>query len=142
MTEPTAADGGLPLHRIPVHFAADGRVAPIEGFTFDPPAFEAYIAERTSATDPGRLAFVERSERSWGMWECHTAGDEVVVILSGVALFVQEIDGREVRTRVGAGHAVVNPAGVWHTADVEEPFDALYLTPCPGTEHRPRTEAA
>jgi len=26
----------------------------------------------------------------------------------------------------------------WHTADVETPINALYITPCPGTEHKPR----
>lgn len=40
--------------------------------------------------------------------------------------------------RVVAGEAIINSAGVWHTADVEEPFSALYLTPCPGTQYRPR----
>jgi hypothetical protein len=33
---------------------------------------------------------------------------------------------------------MINPAGVWHTADVEEPMKAIYITPCPGTQHRPR----
>jgi hypothetical protein len=27
---------------------------------------------------------------------------------------------------------------VWHTANVRKPMRALYLTPCPGTQHRPR----
>lgn len=81
---------------------------------------------------------VEHSPESWGMWECHTAGDEVVIVISGTANFIQEIDGQEVRTAVRAGEAVINPAGVWHTADADAPFSAIYLTPCPGTEHRPR----
>ncbi len=129
---------GIALDTSPVHFAASGSACAIDGFTFDPPGFEAYIAANTSPTDPGRLVFVERSPESWGMWECHRGGDEMVIIISGVALFIQEIDGTEVRTRVTAGQAVLNPAGTWHTADVEEPFAAIYLTPCPGTEHRPR----
>jgi hypothetical protein len=33
---------------------------------------------------------------------------------------------------------MINPAGVWHTADVEEPVKAIYITPCPGTQHRAR----
>ena len=129
---------GIALDTIPVHFAASGRATSIDGFTFEPSGFEAYIAANTTATDPGRLVFVERSAESWGMWECHRAGDEMVIIIAGVAIFLQEIDGSEVRTRVTAGQAVLNPAGTWHTADVEEPFTAIYLAPCPGTEHRPR----
>jgi mannose-6-phosphate isomerase-like protein (cupin superfamily) len=128
----------IELAGLPVHFVADGRARTIDGFSFDPSGFEQYIAADTTPTDPGRLVFIERSETSWGMWECHTAGDELVIVISGVAQFIQEIDGTPLHTRVTAGQAVLNPAGVWHTADVEEPFDAVYLTPCPGTNHRPR----
>lgn len=138
-TDPAAQEGdGIPLDRVPVHFAAGGGARLIEGFTFDGPGFEAYITAHTTAADPGRLVFIEHSSTAWGMWECHPAGDELVILISGVALFIQEIDGSTVRTRVTAGQAVLNPAGVWHTADVEEPFDAIYLTPCPDTHHRPR----
>jgi mannose-6-phosphate isomerase-like protein (cupin superfamily) len=129
---------GIALSSIPVHFAGSGLASTIDGFTFDPPAFEAYIAAHTSASDPGRLVFIEESTQSWGSWECHRAGDELVIIIAGVAIFIQEIDGAHVRTRVTPGQAVLNPAGTWHTADVEQPFTAIYLTPCPGTEHRPR----
>jgi uncharacterized cupin superfamily protein len=129
---------GIALDTIPVHFAASGRASAVAGFTFDPAGFEAYIAANTSASDSGRLVFVERSAEPWGMWECHRAGDELVIIIAGVAVFIQEVDGVAVQTRVTAGQAVLNPAGTWHTADVEEPFTAIYLTPCPATEHRPR----
>jgi hypothetical protein len=36
------------------------------------------------------------------------------------------------------GEAMVNPRGVWHTADVHEPGKGLFVTPGRGTEHRPR----
>jgi hypothetical protein len=39
---------------------------------------------------------------------------------------------------VGPGSTLTNPAGVWHTADVEQPLKAIYITPCPGTRHRAR----
>ena len=38
----------------------------------------------------------------------------------------------------GAGDVIVNPAGVWHTADVHEPGAILTVTPGRGTENRPR----
>jgi mannose-6-phosphate isomerase-like protein (cupin superfamily) len=133
-----APGSGIALTSTPVHFAGSGRASTIGGFTFDPSGFEAYIAANTSASDPGRLVFIEASSESWGSWECHRAGDELVIVIAGVAIFIQEIEGEHVRTRVTLGQAVLNPAGTWHTADVEEPFTAIYLTPCPGTEHRPR----
>ena len=54
------------------------------------------------------------------------------------AEFIQQIDGEERRMPVGPGSTVLNPRGVWHTADVTEPLKAIYITPCPGTEHRAR----
>jgi hypothetical protein len=41
---------------------------------------------------------------------------------------------------VGPHEAVINPAGVPHTANVIEAFLALYITPGPGTEHIPRDD--
>lgn len=134
----TPTGTGTSLDTTPIHLAAAGGATAIDGFTFDPPGFERYIAAHTTEGDPGRLVFSERSTSAWRMWERHPQGDEVVIVIDGVALFVQEIGGAEVRTRVTPGQCVVNPAGVWHTADVEEPFTAVYLTPCPGTEHRQR----
>jgi hypothetical protein len=34
--------------------------------------------------------------------------------------------------------AVINPPGVWHTATVYEPGQALFITAGRGTETRPR----
>lgn len=133
---------GIRLDVTPVHFAAPASAVVIDGFTFEPSGFQAYMATHTSETEPGRLVFTEHSATAWQSWERHTEGDELVIILDGVALFVQEVDGAELRTRVTSGQAVLNPAGVWHTADVEVPFTAVYLTPCPGTEHRARAQPA
>jgi hypothetical protein len=33
---------------------------------------------------------------------------------------------------------MVNPQGVWHTADVQTPGQFMTITPGEGTEHRPR----
>ena len=37
-----------------------------------------------------------------------------------------------------AGQAIVNPPGVWHTADVDGEATALFVTAGLGTEIRPR----
>ncbi|MGB8859452.1 MAG: hypothetical protein WCC60_09360 [Ilumatobacteraceae bacterium] len=135
----TAVGSGIPIDTTPIHFAAGGDARVITDFTFDPSGFGSYMAAHTSPADPGRLVFIERSTEAWGSWERHPSGDELVIVIAGVARFIQEIDGVEVMTRVTEGQAVLNPAGTWHTADVEVPFTAVYATPCPGTEHRPRT---
>ena len=72
------------------------------------------------------------------MWERHPAGDEVVVQLGGRVVVIQDAAGGEQRLELGPGEALINPKGVWHTADVLEPGDSLFITPGRGTEHRPR----
>ena len=81
---------------------------------------------------------VETTPVDWSTWECHPLGDEIVIILEGEGEFIQQVDGGEVRIPVTAGDTVVNPAGVWHTADVRQAIRAVYITPCPDTDHKPR----
>lgn len=73
---------------------------------------------------------------SWGNWEMHPAGDEVVVLLSGAATMVLLKDGAEEAVELNApGSYVVVPAGIWHTARVAEPVTMLFVTPGEGTQH-------
>ena len=97
-----------------------------------------YTATHASDGDEGRLVTMGEQAATWDSWECHPAGEELVVQLSGRAVLIQEIDGEEVGIELRSGQAVVNPAGVWHTVDVLEPGDALFITPGRGTEHKPR----
>jgi quercetin dioxygenase-like cupin family protein len=75
---------------------------------------------------------------TWTQWERHPAGDELVVQLAGRSILIQDLPGGENRLELGPGQAVINPKGVWHTADVVEPGTALFVTPGVGTEHRER----
>jgi quercetin dioxygenase-like cupin family protein len=134
--------GPFDLSRTPIHLgsrvdAADPAV-PLEGFGFDGPAFESYVARHCAPGAPGRLIMVGTTPRNWSAWECHPEGDEIVIVLEGRAVFMQDLDGQLVTAPVGPGSTMINPAGVWHTADVEAPMKAIYITPCPGTKHRPR----
>jgi quercetin dioxygenase-like cupin family protein len=145
MNPPSSAHGPTgpyDLSDTPIHLGSevgvDQPAVPLPGFGFDGPSFEGYNAKHCTPGAPGRLIMVESTPTSWGAWECHTEGDEIVIVLEGKAEFIQEIDGAQRRTAVGPGSAMINPAGVWHTADVEEPMKAIYITPCPGTQHRPR----
>lgn len=56
----------------------------------------------------------------------------------GTAVVLEPFDGTVVRHEMSAGRAAVNPAGVWHTADVNEVATVLFVTPGAGTVHRPR----
>jgi quercetin dioxygenase-like cupin family protein len=86
----------------------------------------------------GRMVTMFPQTESWTSWERHPAGEELVLLLSGHVDLIQELDGEEHRIELHAGDGVLNPTGVWHTADVHEPGDALFITPGLGTEHKPR----
>ena len=136
-----AANGPFDLTKSPIHLndAAGARPAvPIEGFGYDGPSFGAYVEAHCPEGDPGRLMMIETTPADWPAWEKHTDADEIVYVLSGRGEFIQDIDGEHVRIPVTAGQAIINPKDVWHTADVTESITAIYLTPCPGTEHKPR----
>ena len=133
--------GPFDLSETPIHLdsvnATDNPALPLEGFGFDGPSFEAYIATHCAA-GPGRLVMVETTAKNWQHWECHTLGDELVIVLEGRADFIQEGEGDNTVLPVRAGSTIINPKGIWHTADVSEPLKAIYITPCKGTEHRER----
>jgi len=134
--------GPFDLSSTPIHIGsevnAENPAVPLPDFGFDGPSFEAYIAAHCKPGAPGRLIMIETTATDWPAWECHTDGDEIVIVLEGKGEFIQEIDGEKHRTSVSPGVAIINPKDVWHTADVSEPLRAIYITPCPGTKHRER----
>lgn len=142
MSESNAAGvGPFDLSVTPIHLDSvndsENPAVPLVDFGFDGPSFEAYISTHCVA-GPGRIVMVETSPSNWMHWECHNLGDELVIILEGRADFIQERDEGNVVLPVQAGSAIINPKGVWHTADISEPIKAIYITPCKGTEHRER----
>jgi quercetin dioxygenase-like cupin family protein len=131
-------DGSIDLFATPVHLGLGSTARVVEGFAWEPEVLGAYAEAAASDGAEGRLVMAFRNEGSWTVWERHPAGDEVVVCVSGRMTGVQERAGGEHRIALGPGEALVNPAGVWHTADVEEPGVFLTITPGEGTEHRSR----
>jgi mannose-6-phosphate isomerase-like protein (cupin superfamily) len=123
-----------------VHLGLGGRVTPLPGFAWTPDYLDAYTARTESDGRDGRLVCVITQDVSWDTWERHPAGEELVVLLSGRVDLVQEIDGAHRVVELHPGEAVVNPAGVWHTADVLEPGSALFITAGRGTEVRARQD--
>ena len=88
----------------------------------------------------GRLVSAYRFAEDWTSWERHPAGDELVLQLSGAIDFVLAEPGGERVVPLRGLAALVVPRGVWHTARLKEPSEALFLTRGEGTEHRPVSE--
>jgi quercetin dioxygenase-like cupin family protein len=74
----------------------------------------------------------------WDSWEMHPHGEELVLCVDGEITLYQETDGEVRRTTIVNGEAIVNPPGVWHTADVAGTATALFITAGMGTEIRSR----
>ncbi|MDP3273908.1 MAG: cupin [Deltaproteobacteria bacterium] len=120
-----------------VHLDAALACKVIPAFNHD---YARYITEHCTDADPGRLITLCESTSDWTHWETHPLGDELVLVTKGRAEFIQDVGGTYHRVIVGPNEAVINRAGVPHTANVIEPFTALYITPGPGTTHTPRSE--
>jgi uncharacterized cupin superfamily protein len=121
-----------------VHIGLGSTLRPFGDWSWDAETLTHYGSETAADGDEGRMVVMNQQSETWPTWERHPAGDELVLLLEGRVDLIQEIDGREVRTELRAGQAVINPPGVWHTADVHEPGRALFITPGRGTEHKPR----
>lgn len=134
----TELTGAIDLTTTPLHLGLGSRALPIEGFAWDPEVLAAYSAAAADDGREGRLVTLFQGDSSWDSWERHPAGDEVVLCVSGRMTVIREIDGAPDPVEIGPGEAMINPAGVWHTADVHEPVTFLTITPGVGTEHRPR----
>ncbi len=122
----------------PVHLGLGATVVRQDLFTGEPEWYARYGARHQDDGAEGRLVTLHSFDESWDSWERHPHGDELVVCTEGSIRLFQEVDG-EIRSVVlEAGDAVVNPPGVWHTADVDGPCTALFITAGMGTENRPR----
>jgi quercetin dioxygenase-like cupin family protein len=77
-------------------------------------------------------------ESSWDTWEMHPNGDELVLCVAGSIVLHQELDGVTTTVEQQPGEYVVNPPGAWHTADVDAPCTAVFVTAGAGTQIRPR----
>jgi mannose-6-phosphate isomerase-like protein (cupin superfamily) len=132
------AHRGFDLSQTHVHLGLGARATPIEDFQWTPEFLQRYGSDFASDGDEGRIVCLVRQSETWDSWERHPAGEEVVVLLSGRVDLIQDLDDGPRRIEMRPGEAMVNPTGVWHTADVIEPGDGLFITPGRGTEHRPR----
>ena len=121
-----------------VHLGSGATAVPVGGADWSPEWLERYQDAFAADGTDGRMVCVFPQGATWTTWERHPAGEELVVLLSGRVDIIQEIDGEHRTVELRAGQAMINPRGVWHTADVHQPGDGLFITPGVGTEHRPR----
>jgi mannose-6-phosphate isomerase-like protein (cupin superfamily) len=131
----------LSLESRPIHLGRGGSAEPQPPFPHDERAMQWYMdygARHADDGEDGRLVSCFRFTEDWAGWEMHPAGAEVVVCVEGSITLIQEIEGEEVRTTLSPGEYAINPAGVWHTADVPGEAVGFFVTPGAGTQGRPR----
>jgi quercetin dioxygenase-like cupin family protein len=121
-----------------IHLGLGSRAIPLPDFSWSGEYLAGYEKKYESDGAEGRLVVLTHQSKTWEHWERHPAGEEVVLLLSGRADLVQELDGKEHTIALHPGEAAINPPGVWHYSVVHEPGEMLFITPGVGTEHRPR----
>lgn len=87
----------------------------------------------------GRLVSMYTFTEPWTSWEMHPEGEEVVLCTAGgITLHQEHADGTAASVTLRPGEYAINPAGTWHTADVDGSATAVFITAGIGTSHRPR----
>ena len=86
----------------------------------------------------GRLLSAYALQADIDHWECHPAGEEILMMVSGEIDVLLELEGGVARVPLAAGRMLIVPPGTWHTFDVVSPGTLLAITPGEGTAHRDR----
>ena len=127
------------LDEHPVHLGLGATAVPQERFTGEMAWYEGYGERHADDGAEGRLVALHTFSEPWDTWEVHPHGEELVCCTAGQITLHQELADGEGRTvTLGPGEYVVNPPGVWHTADVTGEATVLFITAGLGTEVRPR----
>jgi quercetin dioxygenase-like cupin family protein len=133
-----AGEFSIRLEDTPVHLGLGASVIPQPPFTGTPDWYQSYAERNAADGSEGRLVTLHAFTDPWDSWEVHPYGEELVVCIEGSITLHQEVDGRVRTVPLEKGEAVVNPPGVWHTADVTGSATALFVTAGLRTEIRPR----
>ena len=125
------------LKEFPVHLglgATAVREPAFSGFEW----YQAYGERHLSDGAEGRLVSMFSFDQPWDSWEMHPHGSEMVVCVAGRLTLHQEVDGGIRTVALNSGEAIINPPGIWHTADVDGPCTALFITAGLDTQSRSR----
>lgn len=128
----------IDITALPVHLGPGGTARAVEGFDWSAEQLAAYDRDTRADGPDGRLVMMFEVKGAWTSWERHPAGAEVVIGCTGTHRFVQQLPDGEHVVEIGPGEALINPPGVWHTADSGEGGWIVTITPGLDTEHRPR----
>lgn len=112
-----------------VAFSGDSRATPL-------PRTRARRAAMEDARILGTHAFNRDTEVHADYWECHPAGDEVLVVLEGCIHAAVELDGGIEEAVIDAGHAFIVPRARWHRLRVLKPGRLLFFSPTAGSRLR------
>jgi quercetin dioxygenase-like cupin family protein len=127
------------MNKNPVHLGLGATAVVEPEMTGDMEWYGGYAERHGGDGAEGRLVSLFTFTEPWTMWEMHPKGTEVVMCTAGEMTLIQELaDGTHDAVKISAGEFVINPPGVWHTADVDGTATALFITAGEGTEHRPR----
>jgi mannose-6-phosphate isomerase-like protein (cupin superfamily) len=74
--------------------------------------------------------------------EVHPDGDELLYLISGAVTVRLELPGGDRHVDLGAGDALVVPAGTWHQVTMRERGRLIHITPGPGGDARPLAGSA
>jgi quercetin dioxygenase-like cupin family protein len=123
----------------PIHLGPGASAEVEPEFTGDMQWYIDYETRHATDGAEGRLVGIHTFTESWGMWERHPAGCEVVLCTAGKMTLHQELpNGQVQKTALSPGQYAINAPGTWHTADIDGEATAVFITPGMGTEHRPR----
>lgn len=123
----------------PVHLGLGASASILPHFSGTMDWYSDYSAVSPVDGIEGRLVTSHTFETNWGSWEMHPMGAEVVICITGQLILHQEhSNGTIDKVTLNAGDYAINPAGIWHTADVDGPCTAIFITAGTGTQHRPR----
>jgi mannose-6-phosphate isomerase-like protein (cupin superfamily) len=127
------------ITRHPIHLGL-GATAEVEPtFTGELDWYNGYGQRHAGDGAEGRLVCMHHFTESWRSWEMHPHGAEVVLCIAGTMTLHQEgAGGKLTSLKLAADQYVINPPGIWHTADVSGTATALFITAGQGTQHRPR----
>ncbi|MEZ5476408.1 MAG: hypothetical protein R3E95_02605 [Thiolinea sp.] len=127
------------LKRFPVHLGLGATATREPEFTGGLDWYQAYAERHAGDGAEGRLVSLHHFSEPWDMWEMHPVGSELVVCLTGsLRLYQEQVDGSVTGLDLQAGEYAINPAGIWHTMDVNTEVSVLFITAGQGTQHRAR----
>jgi hypothetical protein len=121
------ADDAFDLSKTFVHLGLHRTMIELPDFSWSAEYMREYMKEHAADGPEARLVGIVPLDATWRHWERHIGGDELVLQLSGSSDVIQDVAGELHRSTLTAGACIINKRGVWHTTDVHEPGQTLFV---------------